>query len=81
MSNLPLIPVPFSPFFEDSGADDTCLICGCEVTSPTVEVEMTTDHLMVPKGQDVGDRSQGVFSVGPRCARKIPEGYRVKGCR
>lgn len=72
-----------------SGAE--CLFCCKPIRddSKAVHVHMLTSLELVPAGVEVpedgfqsegyeGDLSQGLWPVGPECARKVPARYRIK---
>jgi hypothetical protein len=62
-------------------AEDECFLCGRGITAKTLPkcwwIHMRTDGFLLTQDDD-DPKSQGMFVVGPECAKKVPLPYRFR---
>lgn len=87
------IPVPFSSEAvrarnvrkptPDGWSGAECLLCRRPIRDDrrAVHVHLTTDLELAPIGDVEVENSQGLWPVGPECARRVPREYRIPASR
>jgi hypothetical protein len=66
---------------KSDNAEDECFICGRGITAKTMPkcwwIHLSTDGVLLTQDDD-DPKSQGMFVVGPECAKKVPLPYRFR---
>lgn len=55
--------------------DIGCALCGQEIENPQFGIEISTSGELIPLSEADRDDSQGVFDIGPTCAKKVAKKY------